>query len=330
MVSISVIIPIYNKADYVTACVDSVLAQNMRNIEILLIDDGSTDNSLYLCQQRFGELSCVRIFSQSNYGAGAARNFGITQAKGRYIAFIDADDTVSETYLKRMYQQALLNHAEVVHEAAERWMLPTVLPVNRIERLKLLFPGYILTNVVCSLYDTEFIRSHSLNFIDSSFFEDAWFGVRALCEAEIYLLLPGSEYHVMLTPESITRGNIFAKIPQYVDSIMSISRTLSQYLLESQFFSENTYVEGAFFLYFIRLSVQNHFSPLLHKYEIEIVADEMKRCFAKYFESGDTAYITWLLMFEMMVQTQKQQRGYDGGMEVSMGNSSIVRDEEYE
>ena len=308
MISISVIIPIYNKENYVTACIDSLLAQNMWNIEILLIDDGSTDNSLNLCQQRYGEIPRVHIFSQLNKGAGAARNFGITQAQGRYIAFVDADDIVSGIYLKRMYQQALLNHAEVVHEAADDWKIATVLPTNRIERLKLLVPGKIFTNVVCSLYEAEFLKSHSLNFIDSCFFEDAWFGVRAICEAESYLLLPGSEYHVTLTPESITRGDIFAKIPQYVDSIMDISQIISRYLSEFDSFTMNTYAEGSLFLYFIRLSVQNHFSPLLQKYEIEVVADEMKRCFAKYFEACDTAYITWLLMFEMMVQTQKRQK----------------------
>lgn len=91
---ISVIIPVYNKEEYLRQCVDSVLAQNYRDLEILLVDDGSTDESLSICRAYEKEDSRVRVIEKENGGASSARNLGIEEAKGEYIGFVDADDWI--------------------------------------------------------------------------------------------------------------------------------------------------------------------------------------------------------------------------------------------
>lgn len=98
----SVIVPIYNKADFLDECIQSILAQSCTAIQLLLIDDGSSDNSLEICR-RYEELDCrVRVLSQLNRGVSAARNLGLDHALGRYIVFVDADDWISKDYVKHL------------------------------------------------------------------------------------------------------------------------------------------------------------------------------------------------------------------------------------
>lgn len=91
----SVIIPIYNAEKTLRRCLDSLLPQLNNDIEVLLINDGSTDNSAKICKEYVVKNSCFKYFEQENAGVSAARNFGIDNATGDYIAFIDSDDYVS-------------------------------------------------------------------------------------------------------------------------------------------------------------------------------------------------------------------------------------------
>lgn len=89
---ISVIIPVYNSEKYLCRCLDSVIEQSLKDIEIICINDGSTDNSLYLLQKYSKQDDRLKIYNQENQGAGAARNKGLKLATGKYIAFADPDD----------------------------------------------------------------------------------------------------------------------------------------------------------------------------------------------------------------------------------------------
>ena len=102
----SVIIPLYNKAPYVKKALETVCAQTYRDYEIIVINDGSTDNSAIIAEEYLNGVEGVsyRILSQPNAGVSAARNNGVAQASGDYIAFLDADDWWEPTYLERMVQ----------------------------------------------------------------------------------------------------------------------------------------------------------------------------------------------------------------------------------
>ena len=101
MPKISVIVPIYNAEKYLERCVKSLIAQTFHDIEILLIDDGSTDASSILCARLKKEDSRIRILHKPNGGLSSARNAGLLAASGAFIGFADADDTVSRHFLKR-------------------------------------------------------------------------------------------------------------------------------------------------------------------------------------------------------------------------------------
>lgn len=96
---ISVIVPVYKAEKYLHRCVDSILAQSYTDFELLLIDDGSPDNSGAICDEYAAKDSRVRVFHKENGGVSSARNFGLNNALGKYIVFCDSDDYVSEDWL---------------------------------------------------------------------------------------------------------------------------------------------------------------------------------------------------------------------------------------
>lgn len=99
---ISVVIPVYNVADYLPSCIDSVLQQTYRNLEIILVDDGSTDECGSICDSYGRKSSQIRVIHQKNKGLSAARNAGVKEASGELVAFIDSDDIVSCVFIEAL------------------------------------------------------------------------------------------------------------------------------------------------------------------------------------------------------------------------------------
>lgn len=114
MTKISVIIPVYNVEKYLSKCIESVLAQDFSDYEILLIDDGSTDNSGKICDEYAEKYSAIKVIHQQNNGLGGARNTGIENAQGEYLLFVDSDDTINEKTLSALYDIAVRNNSDIV------------------------------------------------------------------------------------------------------------------------------------------------------------------------------------------------------------------------
>lgn len=98
-VFLSIIIPIYNSQQYLSQCIDSILGQDLSDIEIILIDDGSSDNSGSICDNYANTNKCIKVFHTPNKGVSHARNIGISKSSGVYISFIDSDDFVTKDYI---------------------------------------------------------------------------------------------------------------------------------------------------------------------------------------------------------------------------------------
>lgn len=101
---ISVVIPVYNIEEYLERCVNSVCTQTYENLEILLVDDGSTDGSGRLCDELSGKDERIRVFHKQNGGSSSARNLGISQARGEYVGFVDSDDYISRDMYTLLYE----------------------------------------------------------------------------------------------------------------------------------------------------------------------------------------------------------------------------------
>lgn len=129
---VSVIIPIYNVEPYLPECLESLLKQTLEDIEIICIDDGSTDGSFQVTKEYQKRDGRIKVLQQPNYGAGTARNMGLKVAKGKYLSILDADDFFDNEMLERAYRRAEATSAEIVmfrfnrydHQRGIRYDLP--------------------------------------------------------------------------------------------------------------------------------------------------------------------------------------------------------------
>ena len=99
---ISVIIPVYNVEEYIIRCLDSVVSQTYKNIEVLLVDDGSTDRSGEICDKYAKEYNFINVYHQKNGGQSVARNYAIDRAKGEYYIFVDSDDYIESDMIESL------------------------------------------------------------------------------------------------------------------------------------------------------------------------------------------------------------------------------------
>ena len=114
MPKVSVIIPVYNVELYLRQCLDSVINQTLQDIEIILVDDGSTDSSLSICNEYANKDERITVLQQRNKGAGAARNKGLKIAKGEYLSILDSDDYFELDMLEVMYNQAKKDDLDIL------------------------------------------------------------------------------------------------------------------------------------------------------------------------------------------------------------------------
>lgn len=110
---VSVIIPVYNVAEFLPRCLDSILAQTLKNFEVILINDGSTDSSLDILSRYASKYDNFILIDKKNEGVTRARNLGISMAKGEYLSFVDSDDYVSPRFLQSLYSLAKSTCADI-------------------------------------------------------------------------------------------------------------------------------------------------------------------------------------------------------------------------
>ena len=115
MVKVSVVMPVYNAGELLKESIESAVKQTLKDIEILCVDDGSTDNSVEILKDLSKKYDCIKIYTQENEGSGSARNRALDESSGEYIAFLDADDIfVDKNALKKLYDLGVKNNADLV------------------------------------------------------------------------------------------------------------------------------------------------------------------------------------------------------------------------
>ena len=114
-IKVSVIIPVYNTEDYLKECIESLVNQTLREIEILIVNDGSTDSSLEIMKEFKNKYpNIIKIFDKVNGGQASARNYALPFAQGEYLGFVDSDDWVDSTMYEEMYEKAEKEDADIV------------------------------------------------------------------------------------------------------------------------------------------------------------------------------------------------------------------------
>lgn len=199
-IKVSVIMPIYNASNYLRPALESVLAQTLSEIEIICIDDGSTDKSLSIIKEYHEKDQRIRIVTENNAGVSTARNKGIIRARGEYLMFLDADDFYEPNLLERLYVEAVKNELDIavceydVYNTKQSRFTPAVTE-DHSEILsggeiisKSEYPEYILQcmsgYVWNKLFRTSLIKDKGLMFAPELYvFEDVHFICTALAYA---------------------------------------------------------------------------------------------------------------------------------------------------
>ena len=109
----SIIIPVYNVQEYLQSCIDSVLANDTSDCEIILVDDGSPDNCGVMCDQYASEDSRIKVFHKENGGQSSARNLGLDNMTGDYVGFVDSDDWIEPNMYERLYELMCISGAQI-------------------------------------------------------------------------------------------------------------------------------------------------------------------------------------------------------------------------
>ena len=138
---VSIIVPVYNVKPYLNRCVDSLLGQSYQNMELLLVDDGSTDGSETLCDEYAAQDARVRVLYKKNGGLSDARNAGVDAAKGEYLSFVDGDDWVSPYYIENLYralEQAGADFSASCFEEVFEGQPVQSVPTERLEAFEIL------------------------------------------------------------------------------------------------------------------------------------------------------------------------------------------------
>ncbi|WP_297981997.1 glycosyltransferase [uncultured Methanobrevibacter sp.] len=231
-IKISVIIPVFNVEKYLSRCLDSVINQTMEDIEIICINDGSTDNSLDILEHYSTSDSRIKIYSQENKGAGNARNNAIKHVSGEYLFFLDADDFLKPTSLKELYDVAieksvdfvvyrLINYDENTKEIYENEYYNMDIIYEKVKDN--IFNFKELGNLIfkfavtptSKLYNTKFFLDNNFKFPEDIIFEDEILFYELLLRSEKIFFYPKHLYYRCRRNDSI----ISSKDKRYIDII---------------------------------------------------------------------------------------------------------------
>ncbi|MBR6040479.1 MAG: glycosyltransferase family 2 protein [Clostridia bacterium] len=210
---ISVIVPVYNVEAYLAQCLDSVLAQTYHDLEILLIDDGSTDRSGSICDAYQAKDERIRVFHTDNHGLSAARNVGLDHASGDYILLLDSDDWIDENTAQILLEYAARYEADVVscayycewknrRDIKEKLDHPIILEGKQIMRAHIQEPylGYVPWN---KLYDKRLFSD--IRYPAGRKHEDVIITHKLLESAERVVCIPEALFHYRKRANTISR-----------------------------------------------------------------------------------------------------------------------------
>lgn len=262
MAIIGVIVPVYNVAPYLRRCIESILRQTFQDFELILIDDGSTDQSGIICDT-YAEINRqVTVIHQENRGLSAARNRGIDENRNAYITFIDSDDYVENRYLETLWKVMETHKADLVisgtiivqeqqrDKKQNRFMLAkrgTDRVVDREEAYRCMLDGKQALLFACGkLYHRKLF--HEVKYPQGEIFED----VKVICElierAERIVYTSYAGYFYVQRADSITHGRVSQKHMILLDNEKDFLAFIMSHYPNIEYLAKRKYFKSCFFL----------------------------------------------------------------------------------
>lgn len=228
-IQLSIIVPVYNTENYLIECIESLINQTLENIEIILVDDGSKDNSGKICDTYASKYAFIKVIHNENIGLGYTRNIGIENAEGMYITFIDSDDFVREDYYEKMievcrkeqadvcFANGIINYKENKLNYVHFYKDVFSLKFDDKDKLFQAAPRVIsqttekkddLSGSVClGIFKTSFIKDNNICFLSEREFisEDIWFNLDCFLAANKIVYADAMGYFYRYNNNSLTR-----------------------------------------------------------------------------------------------------------------------------
>ena len=257
-VKVSMIVPVYNAADYIEECIESIRTQSVEEIQIILIDDGSTDDSLSICRQIQKRDERIEVVHQENQGASAARNCGMTYAKADWIMFVDSDDWLEKDAVKTLYEEAIKNDSDIAmgmivnnysFTDEDAILMKKKVCLYNMSEYRVAFQGGctiepqvfesvfpakmkqlpFLGSPCAKIYSRELLeKSHAVFLSDIHYGEDTIFNMEVLNYAETVCYVSTPVYHYRMRPGSLSTGRIQDKYKQYYDYVQASKKCIQK------------------------------------------------------------------------------------------------------
>ncbi|HFU4229912.1 TPA: glycosyltransferase family 2 protein, partial [Streptococcus suis] len=221
---ISIIVPVYNAEKTIERCILSILEQSYTNFELILINDGSTDSSLFTIKNFIVDTR-VKIIDKQNEGASQTRNRGIREAKGEYLLFIDSDDYIDNDYVQRLYEEIENSKLDMVISGI-RMVDSDGKELNHFCLNDSPWSKYMITSPCTRIIRRKFILDNNLFFIDYTM-EDIHFNAVFFSRTDRVRVIPYIGYNYLMNPESTTH-TLHKGISKEVDILHIISSIHSE------------------------------------------------------------------------------------------------------
>lgn len=229
---ISIIVPVYNTEKYIERCLDSIMKQDYPNFEVILVNDGSTDESGIIIQKYKEKYKNISYIKQENKGVGAARNAGIKVAKGDYISFVDSDDLIMEDYCSHLL--SIIGDADISVAGREKYIdnvydkskTPSqVITVSGMEALKFQMLGKYNTRPAWrKLYKRNIVED--VSFVEDCIFEEVRYSAETFLKAEKVIFANKDLYSYRIRPNSIMTSNEQKRVKELAIALIYVYKIL--------------------------------------------------------------------------------------------------------
>ena len=232
MDKISVIVPVYNVEKYLKRCLDSIINQTYKNLEIILINDGSTDNSGIICDEYAKKDNRIIVKHKENSGVSSTKNLGMKISTGEFITFIDSDDTVDENYIEILYNNLISTNSDIsvtaykvvnekgnlIQDSSKQSGLPkdaTIIYEGK-DIIRELLLQKTIKNFVCKLYRKEVL----CNFKEGVTYEDIVFSVQVMMKAKKVVYINTGVYNYLKRSKGITATITLKNLSDFAQAII--------------------------------------------------------------------------------------------------------------
>ena len=224
---ISIIVPVYNTEAYLDRCLESIVYQTYTNIEIICIDDGSTDDSGIILEKWKTKDPRIKVFHKNNGGVASARNLGLKKSEGEYIGWVDSDDTITSDYFEHLISYAISYDAEIVvaNSSAQTNRLIRNRDILKAFLLNQLSRGMPYNLISKKLFDNETFKNYSVG-------EDTDMLMHLFEKADIVCVISSNGYNRFVRNDSAVHGINPKNISDWLDVYASIGQYLSLKYIE--------------------------------------------------------------------------------------------------